>query len=223
MGDEATDADQAGAPAQHVVDLQLAEKLNGGDDVAFAAFARAQQPVLIRFAAARIGRHGALAEEVVQEAWMLFLESLASYEGRSSLRTFLIGILVNVLRNRARSEARSIPFSSLGTSENDEGPVVAADRFDAEGTRWAGHWAAAPPPWDLDPVHQSQLRATLNDAISALPAPQRDVLTLRDVHGWEAEEVCNALGLTDTHQRVLLHRARGKVRSALEARFGKGL
>jgi RNA polymerase sigma-70 factor, ECF subfamily len=205
-------------------DLELALRLRGGDDVAFAAFARAQHPVLVRFAAARFERQSALVDEVVQEAWVLFLESLGAYEGRSSLRTFLLGILVNVLRNRARAEGRSVPFSALGEGvEGDEGPVVAADRFLGEGAKWAGHWAAAPPRWDLDPVHQGELRAALAKAIAALPEAQRDVLTLRDVHGLEASEVCNVLGLTDIHQRVLLHRARGKVRGALEARFGEGL
>jgi RNA polymerase sigma-70 factor (ECF subfamily) len=214
--DDASDPDAA----VHA-DARIAGQLRAGDEAAFAAFARAQHPVMVRIAAARLQGQPALVEEIVQEAWVVFLESLPRYEARSSLRTFLAGIVLNVLRNRTRSEGRSVPFSSLGDASDDEGPVVAVDRFLGSGERWAGHWAAPPRPWDLDPVDQRQVRETIELALGALPEAQRDVLTLRDVFGWDPSEICNALSITDTHQRVLLHRARAKVRSALEARFGR--
>lgn len=201
-------------------DRALCARLRAGDDGAFAAFAREQHPVLVRFASSRLGRGSPLVEEVVQEAWVVFLESLERYEGRSSLRTFLVGIVLNVLRNRARAEARTTPLSALDDA-GEGGATVAAERFAGEGHPWAGHWLAGPRAWREDPAARRELREALEQEIAALPAAQRDVLTLRDVLGFDGEETCNALGLGDTHQRVLLHRARARLRAALERRLGE--
>lgn len=151
----------------------------------------------------------------------MFLESLARWEGRSTLRTFLVGILLNVIRNKVRSEARSVPLSSVGPGSGDEvGPTVDPERFAPEAHAWPGHWVAPPQEWSVDPASARELRETLEETIAALPPAQRDVVTMRDVLGFDADETCNALGLGDTHQRVLLHRGRAKLRRAIESRLG---
>ena len=158
----------------------------------------------------------AIAEEVVQEAWLTVLRSLDRFEGRSSLRTWVLGIVVNLARSRARSERRSTALSEPG------GPVVHSDRFlAADHPRWPHHWATEPVTW-ATPEREllaGESRKVILDAIDALPAAQREVLVLRDLEGVAAADVCNILGLTDTHQRVLLHRARSRVRHALERYF----
>ena len=144
------------------------------------------------------------------------------FEGRSSLKTWLFRILTNRAKTRAVREARSVPFSSLAGPElgSDE-PSVDADRFlPADHARWPGHWASAPRSWAEIPEQRllgAETRQVISDAIDALPTVQRTVISLRDVEGWGSEEVCEALDLTEGNQRVLLHRARSKVRAALEA------
>lgn len=208
------------APAH--ADLAIARRLRDGDEAAFTAFASAHHGPMVRFAAGRLGPRRAIAEEAAQEAWVVFLERLEGYEGRSSLRTFLFGILVNVLRNRSRAEARSVPLSSVAREdEGEDAPAVPEDRFLAASETWAGHWSASPPAWRGDPAELRETRELLAAAIDALPSAQREVTMLRDVLGWTSEEACNALGISDTHQRVLLHRARAKLRSALEEHLGE--
>ena len=159
----------------------------------------------------------AVAEEVVQEAWLTVLRSLDRFEGRSSLRTWVLGIVVNLSRSRARAERRSIALSE------SSGPVVDSTRFlAADHPRWPHHWATEPITW-ATPEQEllgKETRTVILDAIDRLPAAQREVLVLRDLQGVPAADVCNILGLTDTHQRVLLHRARSRVRNALERYFG---
>jgi RNA polymerase sigma-70 factor (ECF subfamily) len=153
----------------------------------------------------------AVAEEVVQETWIAVFRSLDGFEGRSSLRTWICRILINTARRRAASEGRSLPFSAV---MGDDEPPVDPARFQREG-QWAGHWVEFP----VDPAERvlgAEVREHIERAIAALRSPQREVLVLRDVEGWPAEEVCEALGLTPGNQRVLLHRARAKVRQALE-------
>jgi RNA polymerase sigma-70 factor (ECF subfamily) len=152
-------------------------------------------------------RTPALADDVVQEAWLGVLRGLDLFEGRSSLRTWIYRIVANIARTRAVKEARSAPFSSLG----DELSVDPERFVDA-------HWAEPPEPWRA--VLDSEARALVDSAIDALPDQQRLVIQLRDVEGWSAEEVCNVLDLSETNQRVLLHRARSKVRASLEDYFG---
>jgi RNA polymerase sigma-70 factor (ECF subfamily) len=153
----------------------------------------------------------AVAEEVVQETWIAVFRSLDGFEGRSSLRTWICRILINTARRRAASEGRSLPFSAV---MGDDEPAVDPSRFQREG-QWAGHWIEFP----VDPAERvlgAEVRVHLERAIAALRSPQREVLVLRDVEGWPAEEVCEALDLTPGNQRVLLHRARAKLRQALE-------
>jgi RNA polymerase sigma-70 factor, ECF subfamily len=153
----------------------------------------------------------AVAEEVVQETWIAVLRSLDSFEGRSSLRTWICRILINTARRRAAREGRSVPFSSV---LGDDEPPVDPGRFRREGP-WAGHWVEFP----VDPAERvlgAEVREQIGRVIAALPSPQREVIVLRDVEGWSAEEVCEALELTPGNQRVLLHRARAKARQALE-------
>ncbi|HEX5504889.1 MAG TPA: RNA polymerase sigma factor, partial [Thermomicrobiales bacterium] len=154
------------------------------------------------------------------------LRGLDRFEARSSLKTWLYRILTNRAKTRARRDGRTVPFAALGdpAAEGDE-PAVDPGRFlPADHPRWPHHWASPPRRWVELPEEQSLARETrdcLEAAIAALPAGQRTVLTLRDVEGWTATEVCNTLAISETNQRVLLHRARSKVRRALERYFAE--
>ena len=157
------------------------------------------------------------AEDVVQETWIVVLRSLHRFEGRSKLATWILGIVVNVARARGRHESRRRPFSSLST---DDQPVIDPDRFLPPGhDRWPGHWAIPSAPWPEQALETAEATQLIRDTVAALPQAQREVITLRDMIGCSPEETCEALGLTDANQRVLLHRARTKVRAALETAF----
>jgi RNA polymerase sigma-70 factor (ECF subfamily) len=155
----------------------------------------------------------AVAEEVVQDTWIAVLEGIERFEGRSTLRTWVFTILTNRAKTRAMRERRSIPFSALA----GEGPAVEPERFLPTSDGWAGHWAAPLGPLPPDELLlASETRNHLAAAIRDLTPSQRSVLSLRDVEGWSADEVCNVLELSETNQRVLLHRGRSTVRQALE-------
>jgi RNA polymerase sigma-70 factor (ECF subfamily) len=170
--------------------------------------------------AATIVRDRAVAEEVVQDAWIGVLRGVGRFEGRSSLKTWLFRILANTALTRARREGRSVPFSSL-VPEGDDGPSVDPDRFlDASHPSWPGHWRVAPQSWAEVPEERLVSRETrrrIEDAIEALPPQQRLVVRLRDVEGFSSEEVCELLDVSEGNQRVLLHRGRSKVRASVEA------
>ena len=158
----------------------------------------------------------AVAEEVVQEAWLGVLKGIGRFEGRSSLKTWLFRIVANTAKTRGMRESRSIPFSSLGDDASDE-PTVDPERFLGSGERFPGHWAVPPQAWAPEGRLLSQeALAVIEREIDRLPPAQRAVITMRDVQGFTSEEVCNALDVTETNQRVLLHRARARVRAALE-------
>jgi RNA polymerase sigma-70 factor (ECF subfamily) len=205
-------------------DRRLVEALRRGDEAAFASLVRQHGPTMLRVARGYVASR-AVAEEVVQETWLGVLRGIDRFEGRSSLKTWVFRILVNRARTRGAGERRSTPFSSLGEAMGSEDAVDPAAFIDASaGATWAGWWAAYPRAWDSVPETRLLGRETLElarRAIEALPARQREVLVLRDVAGMEPEEVCAALGVTDGNQRVLLHRARGKVRRVLEAHLGE--
>lgn len=186
----------------------LLAALRAGDEQAFMQLVEAYTPGMRRLALTFV-RTPAVADDVVQEAWLGVLRGLDRFEGRAALKTWIYRIVANIARTRAVREARSAPFSSFG----DE-PSVDPDRFAG------GDWAEPPEPWRA--VLESEARALVDRAIAELPGQQRQVIQLRDIEGWSAEEVCNVLELSETNQRVLLHRARSKVRAALEEYLGDG-
>ena len=164
----------------------------------------------------------ALAEDVVQETWLAVLNGIDRFEGRSSLKTWIFRILTNTAKTRAIREARTVPMSALALDEDDK-PAVDPSRFFASHEPWAGHWASPPSRWDELPeeyVSGRETLATLKAAVEKLPPMQQQVIVLRDVEGWEPSEVCELLEISEANQRVLLHRARSKVRHALETRLG---
>jgi RNA polymerase sigma-70 factor (ECF subfamily) len=204
--------------APSVDELQLLDALRRGDERAFAALVEEHGGAMLRIARLYV-RDRAVAEEVIQEAWLGLLRGLDRFEGRSSLRTWLFRIVTNLAKTRGVRESRSVAFSALAGEEvEDTGPSVPPERFRGPEDRWSGHWASPPEEWGR-PEHallSAETRAVIDRAIAALPDVQRQVITLRDVEGWGSEEVCNALELSETNQRVLLHRARTKVRHALD-------
>ena len=194
-------------------DVALLTGLRNGDERVFCQLVDHWGGVMLRLALTHVANR-AVAEEVVQEAWLTVLRSLDRFERRSALRTWVLGIVVNVARSRARVERRSVPLES-----ETMGPSVDPARFlAADHPRWPHHWATEPIAWRTpeEDLLAGETRRILVEAIDALPPTQRDVLVLRDVEGVAAPDVCNILGITDTNQRVLLHRARSRVRAALE-------
>jgi RNA polymerase sigma-70 factor, ECF subfamily len=202
---------------EHVLsreDTHLVEGLRARDEAAFAALMCMYGAGMLRVARVYVSSR-AVAEEVVQEAWLAVLKGIDRFEGRSSLKTWLFRIVANTAKTRGVREARSAPFSSLGGDEAS----VTPDRFLGASERFPGHWAVPPASWAGVPEDRLLAAETLQvivRAIERLPPSQRAVLTLRDLEGMSADEVCNALDLTETNGRVLLHRARAKVRAALE-------
>jgi RNA polymerase sigma-70 factor, ECF subfamily len=204
-------------------DLELLRALRAGDEAAFTALVSEHQAAFLRLARAWL-KDAASAEEAVQKAWLTALESLSKFEGRSSLRTWLYGIVTNVARAQARARWRELPVSDLVEQEAGAAEAaVPAELFQDSHERWAGHWRDAPavfvPPDTA--LERAQLRAELDEAVAGLPPIQQQILILCDVQGLTGEEACNILGVSGTHQRVLLHRARSKVRAFLEARLAK--
>ena len=189
-------------------DASLVEGLRAGDEAAFRALMREYGGAMLRVAQMYVSSR-AVAEDVVQDAWIGVLRGIDRFEGRSSLKTWLFRIVANTAKTRGVREARSIPFTSLG--DDSEGGVD-PDRFLGSGERFPGHWAVPPE----GRVLAAEAMGVIERAIDALPPAQRTVITLRDIQGLSSEEVRNALDLSETNQRVLLHRARSKVRSALE-------
>jgi RNA polymerase sigma-70 factor (ECF subfamily) len=204
-------------------DAQLIDALVRRDEAAFVRLVRRYQGPLLRLALV-YGRSRAVAEEIVQETWLGVLQGIERFERRSSFKTWLFRILVNRARTRGEREARSVPFSALGyTALEPAEPAVAPDRFlGPDDPHWPLHWALPPKSWGASPEEQLLRQETLElieRAIAGLPPAWREVITLRDVEGLTAEEVCNVLGISETNQRVLLHRARSRVRGALERHF----
>jgi RNA polymerase sigma-70 factor (ECF subfamily) len=199
-------------------DRALVASLRSGDEVAFAGLIDRLGPSMLRFARTFVSSQ-AIAEEVVQETWLGVLKGLDRFEGRSSLKTWIFRILANVARTRGERESRSVPLSSLAAEGTDE-PAVDPSLFGPERM-----WLAPPDAWEDVPEERMLARETLSAieaAIAELPLAQRTVISLRDVDGWEAADVCNVLDISETNQRVLLHRARSKVRRALEAHLAGG-
>jgi RNA polymerase sigma-70 factor (ECF subfamily) len=195
---------------------EVVAALRAGDARVFEALVAELGPSMLRIARMYVSSR-AVAEEVVQEAWVGVLSGIGRFEGRSSLKTWIFRILTNRAKTRGEREGRSLPFSSL--EAGDDEPAVDADRFHSSG-RYEGHWTSAPSRWSELPENRLVGKETIGvaqAAIAALPEMQRTVITMRDIDGFDSEEVRNVLGLSESNQRVLLHRARAKVRRALEA------
>jgi RNA polymerase sigma-70 factor (ECF subfamily) len=202
------------------VELRELDALRSGDEAAFLALVRRHHAAMVRVAQIYVGSR-ATAEEVAQEAWLGALNGLDRFEGRSSLKTWLFRIVTNLAKTRAVRERRTIPFSALRSPENVPEPALEPERFrPPDDPRWPGHWASKPHEWPEERLLAGETIQVVESAIEALPPSQRAVISLRDVEGWSADEVCNALELSETNQRVLLHRARSKVRKALEGHLG---
>lgn len=197
---------------------QILARLRQRDERAFDELVTKHHGALIRMAMGHVGDRE-VAEEVVQETWMAVIEGLDRFEGRSSLRTWIFGIMIHKAKDRGVREKRHTTFSDFATFDDEQDEAVDPARFHRSG-EWAGHWAFPPQPWDEQTpekllASQQAVRA-MNRAIEALPTTLKDVLILRDVEGVEAKEVCDLLKITETNLYVRLHRARERVRQAVE-------
>ncbi len=203
-------------------DAELVAAIRAGDAAAFAGLVDRHGPAMVRVALAFVPSRS-VAEEVVQETWVAVLRGIDGFAGRSSLKTWIFRILTNLAMKSGARERRSVPFAALAAAEDTGEPAVDPERFlPADHGRYPGHWVIAPARWPTpeEGLLAGELRAVVVAAIGALPVAQRTVLALRDVEGWPAEEVCAALELSAGNQRVLLHRARSRVRAAIEAHLG---
>jgi RNA polymerase sigma-70 factor (ECF subfamily) len=200
----------------HADELELLARLRARDERAFEALVERHYGTMLAVARTYVSSR-AVAEEVVQEAWLGVLNGLDRFEGRSSLATWILRIVANIARTRGAREARSVPFSTL--APEGEESAVASERFRGAGDGFPGHWRRYPANWRNVPEEVLHDRDTLHvamEAIRELPPAQRTVITMRDVQGCDSDEVCAALDLSPGNQRVLLHRARSRVRAALE-------
>ncbi len=209
----------AGSAVDFSDDLALVAALRVRDADAFA-WLLDQYDAALRRVAGTFVRTPASADEVVQETWLAVIVGIDRFEGRSTVKTWLFRILMNLARTRGVHDHRSVPFADLAADGNS--PAFASDRFRAGFTLWSGHWMLPPAPWEEAPGARLESVETLEvvgRAIVELPERQRAVLVLRDVDGWTPAEVCDLLELSEGNQRVLLHRARAGVRQTLEDHF----
>ena len=218
----AAEAETRDAPLLSEADRRLLERLRAGDEAAFMELVERYSGSMLRVARMYVPSQ-AVAEEVVQETWLGVLRGLDRFEGRSSLKTWLFRILVNRARTRGERERRTVPFATLaGEEAAGDGPSVDPDRFMGPDGAHPGGWAFPPRRWDTDPersLSDAEALELVKAEIDKLPEMQRLVITMRDVEGWSSAEVRHALEISETNQRVLLHRARSKVRAALEDYF----
>jgi RNA polymerase sigma-70 factor (ECF subfamily) len=203
-------------------DDRLVAALRAGDPDAFASLLDRHEGAMVRVAMAYVPTRAA-AEEVVQETWIAVMRGIDGFERRSSLKTWVFRILTNVAMRAGARERRSVPFSALAERENTGEPSVDPARFlPADHERFPGHWAVMPARWPTpeEGLLAGETRGVIAAAIADLPAAQRTVIALRDVEGWTSDEVVEALEISPGNQRILLHRARSRVRSAIENYYG---
>jgi RNA polymerase sigma-70 factor (ECF subfamily) len=201
---------------------ELLAALRRGDAEAFARLVDRHSPAMIRVAMAYVPTRAA-AEEAVQETWIGVIRGIGGFEGRASLKTWIFRILTNVAMRSGARERRSVPFSALAQTEDSGEPTVDPDRFlPSDHARFAGHWVVMPTRWPTpeEGLLAGETRDVIAAAIAELPVAQRTVIALRDIEGWTSEEVCEALEISAGNQRILLHRARSRVRNAIESYYG---
>ena len=196
-------------------DHEFVQRLRDRDESAFVELIDRYGATMLRVAQMYV-RDRATAEEVVQETWLAVLNGIDRFEERSSLKTWLFRILTNRAKTRGQRDGRMVPFSALAGASDEPDPSVDPDRFFGPDSPHPGAWAAPPVAWPQEKLLESETLGVIEMAIDELPEAQRDVILLRDVDGWTPMEVSDALGITDGNQRVLLHRARSRVRAALE-------
>ncbi len=208
-------------PAREL-DRSLVRRLRAGDEAAFIKIVDAWDSTMLRLAR-EYTPSTAVAEDVVQETWLAVLNGLDRFEGRSSLKTWVLRILVNRAKTRGIRERRTVPFAVLaGEDASGEFNAVAADRFLAEDAKYPRHRGSPLPRWEAQPaaaVESAETLDMIHEAIHELPQAHRTVILLRDVEGWDGALISDALEITATNQRVLLHRARSKVRATLQERL----
>ena len=197
--------------------------LRAGDEAVFAEIVDRYHQRMMRLASTYVGSRS-VAEEVVQDTWLGVLNGIDRFRGEASFQTWLYRILTNIAKKRGVRERRQVPFSSVWDASGDDfEPSVPADRFLPSSDEWAGHWAADLRSWAGEPEKRllaGECQSLIEQVIETLPPAQREVITLRDIEGWESSEVCDVLEVSEGNQRVLLHRARSKVRAALEEYLG---
>ena len=203
--------------AAETPDDVLVVRLRAGEDAAFMELVERYGMALLGVARMYV-KDRAAAEEVVQETWLAVLQGIDRFEGRSSLKTWIFRILANRAKTRGQRESRTVPFSAVAAADEAASePSVEPERFFGRDSETPFAWAAPPVGWPEDKVLAREALDVVRMAIDALPDAQREVIRLRDVEGWSAEEVADALEISDVNQRVLLHRARSRVREALES------
>lgn len=203
------------APDPGLDEADLVTRLRSGDEAAFTWMVTSWTPALIR-TAARFVPTRETAEEVVQDTWLAVVDGIDGFSGRSALRTWVVSILIRKAQRVGGREHRSMPFSAAWRDERL--PAVAPDRFHRTG-KDAGTWLFPVASWAVEPdvmAASTELQAVLDRTIATLPRLQQQVVTARDLWGCDSDEVCNLLRITANHQRVLLHRARSVLRSALD-------
>jgi RNA polymerase sigma-70 factor, ECF subfamily len=204
-------------------DDELLGGMQAGDEEAFRVFVSRYHQTMIRLALPHVASR-AVAEEVVQETWLAMIRGLHRFEGRSTVKTWPFRILANQARARGAAERRTVPLPGLDGTGDTDGPTVDPARFEGADDPFGGYWITSPARFSDYPEERlasTETREVIEQAIGTLPARQQEVITLRDVEGWGAGEVCEFLGISEGNQRVLLHRARTRVRSVLESYFEK--
>ncbi|MEU6070762.1 sigma-70 family RNA polymerase sigma factor [Streptomyces sp. NPDC047082] len=197
-------------------DALTVHRLREGDEVTFVSIMTSWSPAMLRLARVYV-RTSQSAEDVVQDTWLAVLAGLDGFQERSALRTWVLGILVNKAKSCALREHKVLPTDVLDSQGAD--PAVSPDRFRGPEDRWPGHWRVFPERWPVmpeDEVLSGELRQRMGRALESLPRRQREVIELRDVYGYSADETCWMLDISAVNQRVLLHRARARMRASIE-------